>query len=267
MSTLSLFGLGALFVVLSMSVIFVIGRRAVNYSYVDIGWSGNFALLAILYGLCGEGLLERRWLIGLMYGLWSVRLAWHLGRRVLGHPEEGRYVELRRKWGVNGEAAFHRRMYRFYLIQAALNVILAWPMLLAVNDTTPMLSTLELTGAALWVVALIGESIADAQLNAFKASPANHGKVCDRGLWSWSRHPNYFFEWLIWVSYALVALSVANVGWTGLFMPALMLYFLMKVTGIPATEAQALRSKGDAYADYQARTSVFIPLPPRRKQP
>jgi steroid 5-alpha reductase family enzyme len=264
MNTLSLFGLGVLLVVLVMSALFILGRRAVNYSYVDIGWSGNFALLALLYGLCGEGFADRRWMICLMYGLWSVRLAWHLGRRVLGHPEEGRYVELRRKWGTNGEAAFHRRMYRFYMIQAGLNIILAWPMLMAVNDPTPVLSNLELVGAGLWLIAIIGETVADLQLDKFKADAANRGRVCDRGLWAWSRHPNYFFEWLIWVSYALVALSVPGMGWSGLFMPVLMLYFLMKVTGIPATEAQALRSKGEAYAQYQARTSVFVPWPPRR---
>jgi steroid 5-alpha reductase family enzyme len=263
MSTLGLFGLSIALVVISMTVIFLIGKRTHNYSYVDIGWSGNFALIAILYGLLGEGLAERRLLIAVMYGLWSIRLAWHLGQRVIGHPEEGRYVELRRKWGLNGDAAFHRRMYRFYMIQAALNVILAWPMLLAASDPSPELSILEWIGAGLWAVAIIGESVADAQLNRFKANPSNQGQVCDRGLWAWSRHPNYFFEWLIWVAYALVALSVPSIGWTGLFMPALMLYFLMKVTGIPATEAQALRSKGAAYADYQARTSVFIPLPPR----
>ena len=267
MSIPQLLGLGVLLVIVTMSVIFVIGRRAGNYSYVDIGWSGNFALLALLYCTLAEGVSARQWLIGLMVGLWSVRLAWHLGRRVIGHPEEGRYVELRRKWGLRGEAAFHRRMYRFYLIQAALNVILAWPLLMAVANPTAQLSPLEWAGAALWAVALIGETIADRQLDRFKADPSHQGQVCDQGLWAWSRHPNYFFEWLIWVAYALFALPVENIGWTGLFMPALMLYFLMKVTGIPATEAQALRSKGKAYADYQARTSVFIPLPPRRNAP
>ncbi len=266
MNTLALFGLGALLVIASMSILFVIGRRMVNYSYVDIGWTGNFALLALLYGFCSDGFVERRWLIGTMYAIWSLRLGWHLGRRVLGHPEEGRYVELRSKWGGNGEAAFHRRMYRFYMIQAALNLILAWPMLLAMSDPRSEISPLEWAAGALWLVALIGETLADRQLNQFKANSAHQGKVCDRGLWAWSRHPNYFFEWLIWIAYALVALSVPNLGWSGLFMPAFMLYFLLKVTGIPATEAQALRSKGAAYADYQSRTSVFVPLPPRKKR-
>ena len=206
MSNLGLLGLGVLLVIVTMSVIFVIGRRVGNYSYVDIGWSGNFALLALLYCTLAEGEPARQWLIGLMYGLWSVRLAWHLGRRVIGHPEEGRYVELRRKWGLRGEAAFHRRMYRFYLIQAALNVILAWPLFMAAGNPRAQLSTLEWAGAALWAVALIGETIADRQLDRFKADPSHQGQVCDQGLWAWSRHPNYFFEWLIWVAYALFAL-------------------------------------------------------------
>jgi steroid 5-alpha reductase family enzyme len=125
------------------------------------------------------------------------------------------------------------------------------------------LSHLEYAGAVLWVFAFLGEVLADAQLARFKANPVNRGKVCDLGLWRFSRHPNYFFEWLIWVSYALFALASPH-GYLGLISPALILFFLLKVTGIPATEAQALRSKGEAYRRYQQTTSVFIPWIPKR---
>jgi steroid 5-alpha reductase family enzyme len=264
MTLATLVVLGATLVVAVMGLTFVIGRRLQNYSYVDIAWSANFALLALLYGACGDGLPVRRGMVAVLVTLWSLRLAWHLGRRVVGHPEEGRYVDLRNRWGQNGVAAFERRMLRFYLIQAALDVILSWPMLLAATNSSPTVTAVEWVGAGLWVLAISGETIADAQLARFKADPSNRGRVCDRGLWSWSRHPNYFFEWLVWVAYALIALAVPSIGWSGLLMPALMLYFLLKVTGIPATEAQALRTKGAAYADYQARTSAFVPMPPRR---
>jgi steroid 5-alpha reductase family enzyme len=118
-------------------------------------------------------------------------------------------------------------------------------------------------GIALFIVALSGESAADAQLAAFKRDPANHGGVCDAGLWRYSRHPNYFFEWLIWIAYALFALPAPH-GWIALAMPVLMLHFLINVTGLKATEEQALRSKGERYRLYQARTSGFIPWLPKR---
>jgi steroid 5-alpha reductase family enzyme len=123
---------------------------------------------------------------------------------------------------------------------------------------------LEAAGVAIWLVGLIGESIADGQLAAFKADASNHGRVCDVGLWRYSRHPNYFFEWTIWIGYAVFALA-SPWGWLALAMPALMLHFLINVTGVKATEEQALRSKGERYREYQQRTSMFIPLP--RKSP
>ncbi len=263
MSGLSLLLAGSAAVVLVMTALWRLGIRRRNFSYVDIGWSANFALLALVYGALGTGAAERRALIGAMFALWGLRLAWHLARRVLGAPEEGRYVELRRKWGGAGEAALNRRMYRFFMLQAALNVLLSLPLLFACLNPAPGIGTLEALGAAIWTVGLAGETLADRQLSRFKADPANRGKVCEAGLWRYSRHPNYFFEWTIWVGYAAFAVDSPPWGYAGLLMPLLMLYFLLSVTGIPATEAQALRSKGEAYREYQRRTSAFVPLPRR----
>ena len=114
----------------------------------------------------------------------------------------------------------------------------------------------------LWAVALTGEAVADRQLARFKARPSSRGRTCREGLWRYSRHPNYFFEWLVWVAYALFALA-SPYGALALICPVVMLYLLFRVTGIPATEAQALRSKGDDYRRYQATTSVFVPWFPR----
>ena len=264
MSLLNLLLAGTALVATSMTLLWLLGIRRRNFSYVDIGWSANFTLLAVLYGLEGGGEGSRRLLIATMYGLWGLRLAWHLGRRIVGEPEEGRYVELRRQWSADGEGALNRRMYRFYLLQAALDLVLAAPLLIVAQNPAATLSPLEWLALALWLMALAGETVADAQLAHFKRSGAGHGAVCDRGLWRYSRHPNYFCEWLVWVAYAIAALASPPWGYLGLLMPALMLYFLLRVTGIPATEAQALRSKGDAYRDYQRRTSAFVPLPPRR---
>jgi steroid 5-alpha reductase family enzyme len=134
--------------------------------------------------------------------------------------------------------------------------------LVAAFNTRPHLSTLEILATGLWAAALAGESTADRQLARFKATPGSNGLTCRDGLWRYSRHPNYFFEWLIWVAYALFALS-APWGPLALASPALMLFLLFRVTGIPATEAQAVRTRGDDYRRYQATTSVFVPWFPK----
>jgi steroid 5-alpha reductase family enzyme len=153
------------------------------------------------------------------------------------------------------------------MLQAALNVFLSLPLLIASLNPAPALGALEWLGFAIWLVGLGGESLADRQLARFKADRGNKGRVCAVGLWRYSRHPNYFFEWTIWIGYATFALASPPWGYAGLLMPALMLHFLLNVTGVRATEDQALRSKGEAYRDYQARTSAFVPWPPRSAPP
>jgi steroid 5-alpha reductase family enzyme len=135
--------------------------------------------------------------------------------------------------------------------------------LVACQNPAAAIRPLEWLGLAIWIAGLAGESVADRQLARFKADAQNRGRVCEAGLWRYSRHPNYFFEWTIWVAYATFALASPPWGYAALAMPALMLHFLFNVTGVRATEAQALRSKGEAYREYQRRTSAFVPLPRR----
>ena len=253
----ALFLLGTLLCVASMSLLWLYGRRARNYSFVDLGWSAHFALLAVLFGLAGTGWPLRRALIGGMYALWSLRLALHLAKRIIGEPEEGRYVQLRREWGATGNLDL--KFYGFYQLQAGLNVFLSLPLLISCLNPVPHLQPLEWVGAAIWLIGIAGESIADRQLARFKADPGNRGLVCDVGLWRYSRHPNYFFEWTIWVAYAVYCLASPPWGYVGVLMPALMLHFLLNVTGIKATEEQALKSRGEAYRRYQQSTSAFVP--------
>lgn len=262
MTPLMLMGLGTVKVFLIMTALWLFGIRNRNFSYVDIGWSANFAVLALIYATFGAGWPTRKWIIAAMFSLWSLRLAGHLAKRIIGEPEEGRYVELRQRWAGNVNAKF----FGFFQLQALLNVVLAVPMLIACVNPEPQLHPLEAAGVAIWLIGLIGESIADGQLAAFKRDPANRGKVCEVGLWHYSRHPNYFFEWTIWIGYAVFALA-SPWGWVALAMPALMLHFLINVTGVKATEEQALRSKGELYRQYQQRTSMFIPLPRRSYKP
>jgi steroid 5-alpha reductase family enzyme len=264
MTALPLLACGAVAVALVMTLLWRLGIRHRNMSYVDVGWSANFALLAVLDATLGGGAPPRRAVIGAMVALWSLRLAIHLARRIAGAPEDGRYAELRRRWGGHGEAALNRRFLGFFQLQAALNVFLSLPLLVACQNPAPALAPIEWLGVAIWCLALLGETRADAELARFKADPAHRGQVCAVGLWRYSRHPNYFFEWLVWVAFAVFAIGSPPFGYAAVLMPALMLYFLLRVTGIPATESQSLRSKGEAYRAYQRRTSAFVPWFPRR---
>ena len=255
MSVIGLIGLAVVF-----TFVYLFGKRVDNYSVVDVAWSYSFGALVIFYALASEGWWVRRMLIAIMVVMWSFRLGTHLWHRVQGHhPEEdGRYAEMRELWKDN----LGRKMFSFFQFQAISVVVLGLPFLLATTNATESLSLIEIVGGVLWIIAWIGESIADMQLAKFKSDPANKGQVCDVGLWRYTRHPNYFCEWLIWVGFFLVG-SAAGWGWIGIIAPAVILYLLLNVTGVPPTEAQSLRSRGDAYRRYQATTNAFFPWAPR----
>ncbi len=252
---LALAGLAALF-----ALAFRACRRLDNYGFVDVVWSYAFGLLASFYALTASGWPPRRIVLVLLVGFWSLRLGTHLLRRLAQHhpAEDPRYGAMRQRWAGQVE----RRMAGFFQQQSASVVVLGLPFLLIAANPRPAFAPLESAAVALWVVAVLGEAIADAQLAAFKRNPASRGLVCNRGLWRYSRHPNYFFEWLIWVGYGLLALA-APWGWLGLVAPAAILYLLLRVTGIPLTEQQTIRSKGAAYLRYQQTTSAFLPWPPK----
>jgi len=213
--------------------------------------------LGVAFAMTGAGYPPRRLLIGVMAGGWSLRLASYLLVRVLSMPEDGRYETMKRQWGAHAQ----RNLFAFFQVQALWSAMFAAPMLIAAGNAAAPLGWLDAAGAAVFVAALFGETTADRQLQAFRSRRANQGKVCRAGLWRYSRHPNYFFEWLHWWAYVFIGWQ-APYGWATLCGPAAMLLFLFKVTGIPPTEANALRSRGDAYRDYQRTTSVFFPWPP-----
>jgi steroid 5-alpha reductase family enzyme len=258
---LSLLTVGAIIVATLMLLLWIIHLLIRNAAVVDVGWAAGLGLLALYYAYAAPGYSTRKVLIAAMAAIWSFRLAsFLLFARVIGHPEEGRYVQLRQDWKTN----LPLRFFSFFQFQALLDLVLSLPFLLACLNTIPLLGIFEYLGAAIWVVGILGEATADSQLDAFKKNPANKGKTCRAGLWNYSRHPNYFFEWTIWVGYAVFCIA-APWGWLGLISPALILYFLLRLTGIPATEAQALRSRGDEYREYQRTTSAFIPWFPKKE--
>ncbi|RZM29749.1 MAG: DUF1295 domain-containing protein [Pedobacter sp.] len=239
-----------------MSCVWLWAKKITNAGVVDVFWAFNFPVVAIILFFLADGLPLRRYLICGMVCLAGLRLGLHLWQRVIGHldEEEGRYKQLRKEWAPHED----RNFFIFFQFQGISNVVLSIPFfLIAFNQGEPP-NWVEYTGIALWVIAVSGEAIADAQLAAFKKDPKNKGEVCDFGLWNYSRHPNYFFQSMMWIAYFLFALT-ATWGWLAIISPAIILYLLFNVTGIPATEEQSLRSKGDKYRAYQKTTSVFIP--------
>ena len=237
-----------------MFVLWLIQLRTNNAGIVDVGWTFSIGILAVLYAALAEGSAVHRWALAVMVAVWSLRLGTYLAVRVIGKPEDTRYHALREQWHT-GTA------WKFLLVfeaQALLDVLLSVPFLLTAFHSPGALRWQQFAGVAIWIVGIAGESIADAQLAGFRRDPANRGRICQTGLWNYSRHPNYFFEWLVWIGWAVFA-STAPWGWLAFSAPLLMLLFLYRVTGIPATEVHSLRSKGAAYAQYQRTTSAFVP--------
>lgn len=236
-----------------------------NATAVDAGWSASIGLIAAFYAYAGMGEPDTRLLMLGVAGVWSVRLTLHLVLdRLIPHGlgpegEDRRYRALREHWGPSPQVKF----FVLYQAQALLAAALTLPFLLMAFDPRPGLSPVEWVGLGLWFVAVAGESIADRQLARFRRNPAHKGVTCRAGLWRYSRHPNYFFEWVIWVSFAVMA-STSPYGWAAAAAPILMYIFIVHVTGIPFAEMQAIKSRGDDYRRYQRETSAFVPWFPRR---
>lgn len=203
----------------------------------------------------------REWIVALLVAGWALRLGLHIAFRTAGGGEDPRYEALKPDWGAN----YRGRLFWFLQIQAAAALVLAATVFLAAKAPGP-LGPLAFAGIGLFAISVLGEGVADRQLQRFKSDTANRGKVNDTGLWGWSRHPNYFFEWLVWVAFALIALDAPGhgPGWIALIGPAMMYWLLVHVSGIPPLEAHMERSRGAAFRAYQARVNAFWPGPPRR---
>jgi len=240
------------------SLLWVYQKRTGDAGIVDVAWSASVGIIAACFCWSAIGGNQtRRFLVAGLALLWAARLSWHVYQRLQKHSEDGRYVEMKQKWGDQTD----KKMFRFYQFQAFASVLFALPMLIAAWNPTPF-GMLDVIGIAIWFLALAGETIADRQLDSFRNNPSNKGQVCKQGLWRFSRHPNYFFEWIHWWSYVFLAVSYP-IGWLSIVAPFAMLFFILRVTGIPPTERQALKSRGDLYRDYQRTTSAFFPWFPK----
>jgi steroid 5-alpha reductase family enzyme len=242
-----------------MALLWYVQVRIRDASHVDVAWAVLIACAAILYALLADGDIGHRILAAVLACVWGFRLGGYLFvNRILGKDEDGRYQALRAKWEENE----NRNFFWFFQFQAVFVVFFSLPFALIALDPDSGFGVVAWIGIALWAIGNAGTIVSDRQLAQWRANPENKGKTARGGLWSWSRHPNYFFEWVNWCGNALVA-TTAPMGWIAWIVPGGLLFLLFRVTGIPATEAQALRSRAD-YAKYQRTTSAFVPLPPRR---
>ena len=221
-----------------------------NAGIVDLIWAASLGTLALLYAWNAEGWGPRRALVGALAGLWSLRLTWHLTTRYFSEREDGRYAILRERWGPR----FDSTLFWFYQAQALLSVLLSLVFLALCSASAAGWRIQDGAAVLVWFVAWIGQSLADGQLRAWRMNPGNRGRTCNTGLWAYSRHPNYFFEWCGWLVYPLIGIGLpfGDLLWLA---PLAMFFLVIKVTGIPPTEEQALRSRGQNYRDYQVRTN------------
>ncbi|WP_208542126.1 DUF1295 domain-containing protein [Brevundimonas naejangsanensis] len=262
---LALWAGAALFLVLVMAAAWLVQRRTGQGGWADAFWSlglGAAGVLVALFPLDSAAPSARQTLAACLIGAWGLRLGLHIAARARSSHEDPRYARLRQDWGPH----FQSRMFGFLMLQAGAAALLALSILVAARNPSPGLSFQDALATLVFVAALCGEALADRQLSRFKADPANRGEVCDTGLWAWSRHPNYFFEWLGWCAWPIFALNLSGDwtwGWLALSGPAYIYWLLTRVSGVPLLEAHMRRSRPEAFAAYAARTSVFFPRPPR----
>ncbi len=257
----------AIFLSAWMTLAWWLQMRTGKSGWIDTLWSYGVGIagvaLTLLVPLASdEAISPRQWLVASLCALWSVRLGTHILLRTLSGGDDPRYAQLKKEWkhahsaGCSGFSRFRR------FAPSCLHSASSSP-----RKTAPGLRISDWIGAALLLAAIAGAGVADRQLRAFLADKKNRGKVADTGLWSYSRHPNYFFEWLGWFAYALIAFDSSGSYWwwpLALIAPAMMYWLLVHASGIPPLEAHMLRSRGEAFRDYQRRVNAFFPGPPRQ---
>jgi steroid 5-alpha reductase family enzyme len=256
-------------VLVAMAVVMSSGwafQRAVNNGgWSDVFWTygtGATSALACLVPLSGAAAPTwRQILVAALVAIWSLRLGTYVAIRVAKGSEDARYADFRKEWG----AKFQQNMFGLLIVQAPVTAVLSLSILVAARNLHPDVRIADIVGALILVGSILGEGLADQQMKAFRADPASKGKVCDTGLWAWSRHPNYLFEALGWLAYPVIAIDFRHpFSFVSLIAPVVMFIVLRFGTGVPPLEAAMLKSRGDAYRLYQSRVSAFWPWPPKR---
>ena len=238
--------------------VYCVALRLQLMAMVDVVWTAGLGLATLAYFLLAESQTPRAYVVTLFMVFWSFRLSYHLiTDRVLQGEEDPRYQNLARYWG----AAAKRNFLGLFLVQVLLVGLFLWPVSIAMTAEGAQWLWSDWLAVAIGVLSFAGETIADRQLANFRANPAKRGEVCREGFWLYSRHPNYFFEWLHWWAY--VAFALNSSWWWALVGPTAMYVFLRYLTGIPHAERSSLKSRGEGYRRYQQTTNAFFPWLPR----
>jgi steroid 5-alpha reductase family enzyme len=238
---------------------FLIGRRIGRYNVVDVTWGASFVVVAMVAAAIGNGDLFRRLLLLVLVAIWGLRLAWHMVGKSAGKGEDPRYDKL-----LGGDYSAGNVIRKIFLIQAAMAWFISLPLQLSASlgPTPRALVPVLIAGAVVWAVGVLFEAVGDRQLRQFKADPANKGTIMDRGLWSWTRHPNYFGDSAVWWGLWLISIADA-LSVTTVLSPVAMTYFLVYATGARLTER--IMADRPGFREYCARTSFFVPRPPRTR--
>ena len=248
---------------LIMTMAWVVQRRTGNSGWIDTIWSFAVGLVGSEAALAP--IREQDWptarqvLVACIALAWSLRLGVHIMQRTLRGDDDPRYKALRDEWGDN----FAWQLFRFLQIQAAAGFVLVISILAAARNTAPI-GWGDAVGLLIIVIAVAGEALADAQLERYRATPGAKDAVCEIGLWRYSRHPNYFFEWIVWLAYPVIAIGFPHPNVFGLIAfvgPVFMYWLLVHVSGVPPLEAHMLRTRGAAFGAYQRRVNLFFPGP------
>ena len=243
----------------AMTAAWAIQRRTGNSGWIDACWTLGVGTFGALLSFGGEsGAPWRRFFVAAFAAIWALRLGGHIIARSVRAGDDARYRKLLDDWGAQASA----RLFMFLQAQAAVGAGLVLSIALAARNPTAALRVQDALGMVLLAGALMGEAMADRQLERFKRDPANRGGLCDVGLWSLSRHPNYFFEFLAWLAYPLIAIDFTGAylaGWIALLAPAVMYWTLRYASGVPPLEEHMMRTRPKAFAAYRAKTPVFFP--------
>jgi len=230
-----------------------------NASIVDIVWGLGFVITSWVLALTIDGDSTRQILLAVMVGAWGLRLGGYLAKRNIGHGEDWRYKAMRKKKGARFGLI---SLVTVFGLQGVLMWVVSLPVMFGNSDATPGVGPLAVIGVMVWAVGLSFEAVGDWQLAKFKKDPNNAGKVMQTGLWSLTRHPNYFGDALLWWGIGIVGAETGT-GVIGFIGPVVMTVFLLRVSGVPMLE-RSLMKRREGYAEYAARTSAFIPRPPKR---
>ncbi len=258
---LSLIFINLMILLAVFGLVWLVSLRIKDASIVDVLWGPACATPALLTYFMADVVTPRATVITILVTLWGARLGFYLGRRNLGHGEDFRYVAMRRKVGSDKAFAVWS-LHRVFLLQCLIAWFVSLPTQIGQIGGAGTLGVLAWLGIAGFVIGLGFEAIGDYQLRQFKKNPANKGKLMDRGLWSWTRHPNYFGDAAVWTGLTLIALEAPS-GYITLLSPALMIFFLYSVSGKALLE-RTMEKKYPEYAGYKKRVSGFFPRPPAK---